>query len=182
MNTALLSRFDLIFVLRDRPNEELDRHRSAHVIAMQIGDGRKQNHTARAGPSKQPVPRYFSTQESKITRNDGEDIEDDDDSPLSERLRVGPDDDIDLIPSSLLRKYLAYARKYVNPRLSQEALSVIRQYYLQWRKSTPAYSELSTPVTTRQLESIIRLSEARARLSLRSEVLPQDAMEVIEIM
>lgn len=40
----------------------------------------------------------------------------------------------------------------------------------------------STPVTTRQLESLIRLSQARAKLELREIVTENDAKEVIEIM
>jgi DNA helicase MCM8 len=175
MNTALLSRFDLIFVLRDRPNEELDRQRSAHVIAMQIGGSRKPKNV-------QPVPRYFSQERAVHAREEDDDNGDIDLEPLSERLRIGADDDIDLIPPSLIRKYIAYARKYIHPRLSEEVLSVIKQYYLEWRRSTPAYSELSTPVTTRQLESIVRLSEARAKMSLRHEVTIQDALDVLEIM
>ncbi len=37
------------------------------------------------------------------------------------------------------------------------------------------------PITTRQLESMVRLSEARARAELREKVTQQDAEEVIEI-
>ncbi len=40
----------------------------------------------------------------------------------------------------------------------------------------------STPITTRQLESLIRLSEARARLCLREEASGDDAREVVQIM
>lgn len=40
----------------------------------------------------------------------------------------------------------------------------------------------STPITTRQLESLIRLTESRARLELREVATKEDAEEVIEIM
>ena len=40
----------------------------------------------------------------------------------------------------------------------------------------------STPITTRQLESLIRLTEARARLELREVATKEDAGDVIEIM
>lgn len=40
----------------------------------------------------------------------------------------------------------------------------------------------STPITTRQLESMIRLSEARARCEMRQIVTSNDAADVIELM
>ncbi len=40
----------------------------------------------------------------------------------------------------------------------------------------------STPITLRQLESLIRLTEARAKLELREEATEQDAIDVIDIM
>ena len=40
----------------------------------------------------------------------------------------------------------------------------------------------STPITTRQVESLVRLSEARARLALREMVLKEDAEDVVELM
>ena len=146
MNTALLSRFDLVFVLRDRPNEELDRHRSAHVIAMQLG---KKNRI-----TKTPVPRYYSQQSNagpSFIHHQGEAELLEEDCSLIDKLRIGPDDDINLISANILRKYIAYARKYVHPRLSEEAKTVIKHYYLEWRRTVPAYSDASTPVTTRQL-------------------------------
>jgi DNA helicase MCM8 len=40
----------------------------------------------------------------------------------------------------------------------------------------------TSPVTTRQLESLIRLAEARAKLELRELVTRRDAQDVVEIM
>ena len=40
----------------------------------------------------------------------------------------------------------------------------------------------STPITTRQLESLVRLTEARAKMELREEATQQDAQDIIEIM
>jgi len=39
----------------------------------------------------------------------------------------------DPIPLELLRKYIAYARKYVHPRLSPEASRVLQALYLKMR-------------------------------------------------
>lgn len=102
------------------------------------------------------------------------------DMPLSERLQIPAGESIDPIPASLLRKYISYARQYVHPSLSPEAAEIIQEFYLSLRSQ--GNSADSTPITTRQLESLIRLTEARARLDLRETATKSDAEEVVEIM
>jgi DNA helicase MCM8 len=99
---------------------------------------------------------------------------------LSNRLRVIPGEDFEPLHPILLRKYIAYARKYVCPKLTKEASKVIQDFYLSLR--TNHRSSGGTPITTRQLESLIRLSEAKAKVEMREEVTEQDALDVIEIM
>ena len=53
-------------------------------------------------------------------------------------------------------------------------MTVLRDYYLQLRAQSAA-DPGSLPVTARQLESLVRLSEARARVELREEVTREDA-------
>lgn len=53
---------------------------------------------------------------------------------IEQRLLSHPDDDLDLIPSSLIRKYIAYARKYCQPRLSPEAAEILKSFYLNLRR------------------------------------------------
>jgi len=84
------------------------------------------------------------------------------------------------LPPSLLRKYIAYARKYVQPRITPEAAQVIKEFYLSLRSQYRSVD--STPITTRQLESMIRLCEARARAEIREEATERDARDVVELM
>ncbi len=87
----------------------------------------------------------------------------------------------DLVPpieKNLMRKYVSYARSKVFPRLSDQAIDLIRNDYVRTRKrSTPD----TTPITPRQLESIIRLSEASAKSRLSAVVTREDALLAIEI-
>lgn len=46
---------------------------------------------------------------------------------LAERLQLGKDEDFDPVPALLLRKYVAYARKYVHPKMSPEAATTLQQ-------------------------------------------------------
>lgn len=55
-----------------------------------------------------------------------------------------------------------------------EAIAVLKSYYLQLRAASAA-DPGGLPVTARQLESLVRLSEARARVELREEVTREDA-------
>jgi len=80
----------------------------------------------------------------------------------------------------LLRKYISYARQFVTPRVGEEAQEVLRDFFLELRRSVTPND--GTPVTARQLESLVRLAEARARLELREEVTREDAEDVVEIM
>ena len=80
----------------------------------------------------------------------------------------------------MVRQYLSYARRHVFPALSTEAAEKLRQYYLKLRSE--ADPDDNTPITTRQLESLTRLAQARAKLDLRETVTADDAEDVIELM
>ncbi|XP_065348176.1 DNA helicase MCM8 isoform X2 [Cloeon dipterum] len=161
MGPALLSRFDLVFILLDQPNEQLDSLLSEHIMALHSGKKMKMGSLDRSRADSQLSS--FSA-----------------DVPLSERLKQPQAEQLDLIPPQLLRKYIAYAKKNVHPKLSKEAAEVLQQFYLKLR-SQRGHQDC-TPVTTRQLESLIRLTEARAKLELRKEATKQDARDVVELM
>uniref|UniRef100_A0A8C5VVN7 DNA helicase MCM8 n=1 Tax=Microcebus murinus TaxID=30608 RepID=A0A8C5VVN7_MICMU len=166
MGSALLSRFDLVFILLDTPNEHHDHLLSEHVIAIRAG---KQRTVSSATVAR------MNSQESNTSI-----LEVVSEKPLSERLKVVPGETIDPIPHQLLRKYIGYARQYVYPRLSTEAAQILQDFYLELRKQSQRLN--SSPITTRQLESLIRLTEARARLELREEATKEDAEDIVEIM
>ena len=70
-----------------------------------------------------------------------------------------------------LKKYIAYAKMKCTPRISQEASLLLQNYYVADRKEvsenkTTGRKKNCIPVTVRQLEAIIRLSEAMAKMSL----------------
>jgi replicative DNA helicase Mcm len=84
------------------------------------------------------------------------------------------------IEPELFRKYISYA-KNVKPSLSHEALDSLKDFYLRMRSASETEG---TPVaiTARQLESLVRVAEARARVSLRDKVTIEDAEKAIDIM
>lgn len=120
----LLTRFDLIFVVRDIPGREKDEKIARHIIEL---------HTPQ-GTDKRSV-----------------------------------------IDVDILTKYLSYAKRS-SPDLTKEAEEKILEYYLQMRN---VESEEMITVTPRQLEGIIRLSTARARLLMKDKVEEEDAERAI---
>merc|ERR1719322_2078688 len=87
--------------------------------------------------------------------------------------------DPDKIPQDLLRKYNIYARERIEPKFQQVDENRVATLYASLRKE----SELtgSIPITPRHIESIVRLSEANARMHLRSYVNNDDVNTAIRI-
>jgi replicative DNA helicase Mcm len=89
-----------------------------------------------------------------------------------------------LIPREIFRKYVAYAKQRIRPTLSEEAVNEIKNFYVDLR-NRPVASESAMrpiPISARQLQALIRLSEACARLKLREVVTREDAKISIELM
>jgi len=120
----LLTRFDLIFVVRDIPSKEKDTRIAKHILNLH---------------------------------------------------RSSPTDTKSLIVVDILTKYLSYAKK-IEPVLTKEAEDKILEYYMKMRN---VESEGMITVTPRQLEGLIRLSTARARLLMKNEVDAEDAERAI---
>jgi replicative DNA helicase Mcm len=126
---TILSRFDLIFVLRDVPNKELDDKMSEHILEI---------HRKGLSPVEPPIA------------------------------------------SELLRKYISYA-KGIKPVLTEEALRRLKDFYLAMRSASESEGS-PVAITARQLESLVRTAEARARVALRKEIMAEDAEAAISIM
>ena len=126
---TILSRFDLIFVLRDEPNKEADSKMSQHILEI---------HRRGLSPVEPPIQ------------------------------------------TDLLRKYISYA-KGIKPVLTKEALQRLKDFYMAMRSASETEGS-PVAITARQLESLVRTAEARARLALRKEILAEDAEAAIAIM
>jgi DNA helicase MCM8 len=74
-----------------------------------------------------------------------------------------------------------YAKRTCSPRIGDEATEELTKFYIHLRQ-TNLRSNGCNPVTMRQLESLARLTQARAKCDLRPECSGDDAKEVIEIM
>src|SRR3989344_2242604 len=98
-------------------------------------------------------------------------------------LHQNPDKALAEISSDLLKKYFTYVRQKMNPKMSEEAIEEIKEYYINMRNSSTAEEDgiKSVPITARQLEGLVRLSEATAKIRLAKTVSREDAQKAIEL-
>jgi len=85
---------------------------------------------------------------------------------------------------NLFRKYIAYAKQKVQPFLTEDSIAEIKKFYVDLR-NMPVSGDQATrplPISARQLEALIRLSEASARARLSGQVTREDAKRAIDLM
>jgi len=89
-----------------------------------------------------------------------------------------------LIPREIFRKYVAYSKQKIKPELSNEAVDEIKKFYVDLR-NRPVASESAMrpiPISARQLQALIRMSEASAKLRLSKKVTIEDARRAVDLM
>jgi len=84
------------------------------------------------------------------------------------------------IPQDFLKKYIGFAILNYSPQLTAEAAEIIENFYVDLRKS--AEGGAAVPITARQLESLVRLAEARAKMALQPKVSKEDAQAAVRLM
>lgn len=121
---TLLSRFDLIYLLRDKPDKHRDRKLAKHIISM-----------------------YYS--KPKVDKPE--------------------------MDTKTLTQYISYAKRKIHPVITDEAKDALVNAYAELRRLGSNKKQITA--TTRQLESLIRLSEALARMRFSSKVEASDVAE-----
>ena len=89
----------------------------------------------------------------------------------------------EVLPVEFLTSYISYARNNIHPTISQPAADALVRSYVSMRAlgADVSASEKRITATTRQLESMIRLSEAHAKMRLAPEVLESDVIEAVRL-
>ena len=151
MPPALLSRFDLIFVLLDTPDVSRDLKIAKHIL-----------NAHRAG---QMAEQRINLQSSIVSATDVE----------ARMEAILPE-----IEPELMRKYIAYARKNIFPIIEENALSHLIDFYMGLRDMGDG-QDSPIPVTARQLEALVRLSEASARIRFSNTINMEDARRTTTI-
>ncbi|KAJ3287407.1 hypothetical protein HDU79_005724 [Rhizoclosmatium sp. JEL0117] len=132
----LVSRFDLLFLVLDRPNEKDDRMLAMHLVGLYMDER----------------PAQFEAE---------------------------------IVPIELFTKYISYARQNIKPVITEAAGDKLIEYYLRMRgqgASNLGTRDKVVTATTRQLESMIRLSEGHAKMRLSATVDVSDVEEAHRLM
>jgi len=127
---TILSRFDLILIMKDVPSEERDRKLMEKILRVQEDDENK---------------------------------------------------DLPRMSGEMIKKYILYA-KTIEPKLNDEAVNTIVDFYVQMRSLSTRDLENPIAITARQGEGVRRLAEASARMALKSEADKEDAEIAIKLM
>jgi len=129
---TLINRFDLIFPIKDLPEQTRDEKMAGHIL----------------------------------------------------NLHQNPEIEEPEIPTSLFKKFLAYAKQRVIPRLTDGALEEIKTYYVEMRNKggIEEGAARAIPISPRQLEALVRLAEANARVRLSNKVTKRDAQRAIDLL
>lgn len=89
------------------------------------------------------------------------------------------------IPIPFLKKYIAYVKQNIFPTLTEGSIEEITDFYVGLRNTSSTMGENEVkpiPITARQLEALIRLSEASARIRLSDKVLRKDSKRAIDLL
>ena len=139
--TSILSRFDLIFIVRDVQDERRDMQLAKHLL--------------------------------NVHRNR--------DAAIAQMEREGEA----MMDIGTLRRYIAYAKAKCSPRLTEEAATTLKNQYVAYRAniarsaSEPAAGII--PITVRQLEAVVRLSEGLARMELSDTATTRHVTEALRL-
>ncbi len=92
---------------------------------------------------------------------------------LDTHMQQNQDDDEDIFDKTLLRKYIAYARRNIRPKLTKEASGKIKDFYVELRRKSKDVG--SVAITPRYLEGLVRLAESHAKIRLSKTVDAENA-------
>ncbi|KAL3231484.1 DNA replication licensing factor MCM2 [Nakaseomyces bracarensis] len=165
LTEPILSRFDILCVVRDLVDEEADERLASFVVDSHV----------RSHPGNEGVNEDEPEEENGM---------EDDDVHLSNRQKRidrqrKKEEEISPIPQELLIKYIHYARTKIYPKLHQMDMDKVSRVYADLRRES--ISTGSFPITVRHLESILRIAESFAKMRLSEFVSSWDLDRAIKV-
>ena len=185
---SLLSRFDLIYLMLDKHNEIDDRRLANHIVSLY---GYEENDEEEKDEDNDEEEKEKEKEKKSKKKSKKRSKKKDDEENVNMSTSNANDDinnnkmDIDevnqpekiSVKKEVLTAYISEARK-LNPKISDNVVNELINHYLKMRENGGKNTISATP---RQLESLIRLSEARARLRFSQYVEKEDVEEAVNL-
>lgn len=149
----LVSRFDIIWLLTDIAEQEKDAKIAHHIINN----------------------RLLGTSELLVNQGTAPDP--------SRKSSIGMNksqEGHEVLSKDLIRKYIAYSKRTIHPKLEEEARNRIVAFYVETRKKGGESSD-SVSITARSLEAVARMAEASARIRLSDIATIEDVERAIRL-
>ncbi|EDW85108.1 uncharacterized protein Dwil_GK14479 [Drosophila willistoni] len=183
LTAGLLKEFHLVYILLDNPSPERDQSLAAHVRALHAGFKNRKKISARYALKPRPNDSMgestFYQNQSSMDSADLSVIQLDYD--LNRLLQLTEEDDeLDLLPPILMKKFIAYTRQSVHPLLNDQAIKSISEFFFKLRELSETEHGQSQ-IGTGQLLGLIHLSQARARLDLSNTVTNLHVRDIIAL-
>ncbi|KAM5548132.1 DNA replication licensing factor MCM5 [Rosa sericea] len=141
LQTTILSRFDLIFIVKDIRMYSQDKIIASHVIKVHASAG----------------------------------------AAVGDKREVSKEKE-----ENWLKRYLQYCRTECHPRLSESASKSLQNHYVKIRQDMRQQANetgeaAAIPITVRQLEAIVRLSESLAKMKLSHVATEENVTEAVRL-
>jgi replicative DNA helicase Mcm len=149
----LVSRFDIIWLLTDIAEQEKDAKIARHIINN----------------------RLLGTSELLVNQGSAPDPS----RKSSAGMKKSQEGD-EILSKDLIRKYIAYSKRSIHPKLEEEARNRIVAFYVETRKKGGESSD-SVSITARSLEAVARMAEASARIRLADIATVEDVERAIRL-
>lgn len=98
------------------------------------------------------------------------------------KSRIAVDEIKPVIDKNFFKKYIGYVRRNVKPQISNEALAMCKNFFVELRSKYAGEEKGTVPLTLRQFEAMVRLAEASAKIRLSNEATKEDAQRAIKLM
>eukprot|EP00735_Rhodelphis_limneticus_P001205 TRINITY_DN1177_c0_g1::TRINITY_DN1177_c0_g1_i1::g.17246::m.17246 TRINITY_DN1177_c0_g1::TRINITY_DN1177_c0_g1_i1::g.17246 ORF type:complete len:897 (-),score=274.08,sp/P49736/MCM2_HUMAN/51.94/0.0,MCM/PF00493.18/7.3e-136,MCM2_N/PF12619.3/1.8e-27,MCM2_N/PF12619.3/3.4e+03,MCM_N/PF14551.1/6.2e-16,MCM_N/PF14551.1/9.3e+02,Mg_chelatase/PF01078.16/14,Mg_chelatase/PF01078.16/9.4e-06,AAA_5/PF07728.9/0.00084,AAA_3/PF07726.6/6.3e+03,AAA_3/PF07726.6/2.2e+03,AAA_3/PF07726.6/0.0019,AAA_3/PF07726.6/4.6e+03,AAA/PF len=161
LTEPILSRFDILCVIRDVVDPVVDEMLARHVVQSHSSAHPSQAQAQATNPDDSAT---HTQSQPAVSQTQGDEFE----------LRG-----IEPLPQAMLRKYIQYARNTA-PRLAHPDRNKMTDLYVKLRQESERGGAM--PLVPRHLESMIRISEAHAKMRLRHEVESLDTDFAISVM
>ncbi|ELP92001.1 DNA replication licensing factor MCM2, putative [Entamoeba invadens IP1] len=168
LTEPIISRFDLVMIVRDTVEYTRDLALAKFVVASHFLNHPNHNEESDLGGMKENLGDEKEENEQVIEEKSKEE---------KNTTVLGKDY---VIPHTLMKKYIAYARQNCHPKWTSSAgQEQIIEVYNAMRSTCSGFG--GSQVTARQIEAITRLAEAHAKLHLKSVINFEDIKMALKV-